>query len=112
MLKRYPTPEETKVTRDDLECIQEALRILSLLNDRYVSPRSLAPSVARMPALMARITRAYHQRFIGRSIPDLPEQLRWLGNSQFERMLFVYLEDLTELRAEIEEAEEDRESDP
>ena len=87
------------MTEADLASTQEALRLLSVLNDQFASAYDLAPSVEQMPALSARVTRTFHQQFLGRPIPSLANQLGALGNRRFEQLLFGYLEDLTELQA-------------
>ena len=102
--KKPPAPTasvtNTKVTKDDLAHVDEALRLLSVLNNQFASAQDLAPSVEKMPTLVARVTRAYNTLFIGRVAPALPQQLGGLGNRRFEELLFRYLEDLTELKAE------------
>jgi len=95
------TLPDTKVTRDDLAYVGEALRLLHVLNNQFASAQDLAPSVEKMPTLVARVSRAYHTLFIGRALPALPQQLGGLGNRRFEELLFKYLEDLTELKAEL-----------
>jgi hypothetical protein len=104
-LRKPPSPTatlpDTKVTKADLAHVDEALRLLSVLNNQFASAQDLAPSVERMPTLVARVTRAYHTLFIGRAVPALPQQLGGLGNRRFEELLFKYLEDLTELKFEL-----------
>lgn len=90
----------TKVTAADLEHLSEALRLLSVLNNQFAAAKDLAPSVEKMPTLVARVARAYDTLYIGRVLPALPQQLGGLGNRRFEELLFKYLEDLTELKAE------------
>lgn len=92
---------DTKVTAADLEHVSEALRLLSVLNNQFAAAKDLAPSVEKMPTLVARVAKAYHTLYIGRALPALPQQLGGLGNRRFEELLFKYLEDLTELKAEI-----------
>jgi hypothetical protein len=103
--KKPPPPTatlpDTKVTKADLAHVDEALRLLSVLNNQFASAQDLAPSVEKMPTLVARVTRAYHTLFIGRAVPALPQQLGGLGNRRFEELLFKYLEDLTELKFEL-----------
>lgn len=104
-LKKPPPPTgtllNTKVTKADLSHVDEALRLLSVLNNQFASAQDLAPSVEKMPTLVARVARAYDNLFIGRALPALPQQLGGLGNRRFEELLFKYLEDLTELKFEL-----------
>jgi hypothetical protein len=104
-VKKPPPPmataPDTKVSKADLAHVDEALRLLSVLNNQFASAQDLAPSVEKMPTLVARVSRAYHTLFIGRSLPSLPQQLGGLGNRRFEELLFKYLEDLTELKFEL-----------
>ncbi len=104
-VKKPPAPTatlpDTKVGKADLAHVDEALRLLSVLNNQFASAQDLAPSVEKMPTLVARVSRAYHTLFIGRVLPPLPQQLGGLGNRRFEELLFKYLEDLTELKFEL-----------
>lgn len=95
------TLPSTKVCEGDLEHVSEALRLLSVLNNQFAAAKDLAPSVEKMPTLVARVARAYDTLYIGRVLPPLPQQLGGLGNRRFEELLFKYLEDLTELKAEL-----------
>ncbi|HEX6241681.1 MAG TPA: hypothetical protein VFZ61_12325, partial [Polyangiales bacterium] len=68
---------------------------------QFAAAKDLAPSVEKMPTLVARVAHAYDTLYIGRVLPALPQQLGGLGNRRFEELLFKYLEDLTELKAEM-----------
>jgi hypothetical protein len=97
------TQQNGRVTAAELAHLPEALRILSVLNNQFASAQDLAPSVEKMPALVARVNRAYQTLYINRALPTLPQQLGGLGNRRFEELLFKYLEDLTMLKAEMPE---------
>jgi hypothetical protein len=114
MLKRWPvegavsqrrpsmsTPEAMQVTAQDLAHVSEALRLLSVLNNQFAAAHELAPSIEKMPTLVARVRHAYSTLYINRAVPALAQQLGGLGNRRFEELLFKYLEDLTELKAEL-----------
>jgi hypothetical protein len=101
--RKAPSQQETRVTAAELAHLPEALRILSVLNNQFASAQDLAPSVEKMPALVARVGRAYQSLYINRALPALPQQLGGLGNRRFEELLFKYLEELTELKAELPE---------
>ncbi len=101
--RKPPTEQDARVTAAELGHLPEALRILSVLNNQFASAQDLAPSVEKMPALVARVARAYQTLYINRALPALPQQLGGLGNRRFEELLFKFLEDLTELKAEMPE---------
>jgi hypothetical protein len=101
--RKAASPQDTRVTAADLDHLPEALRLLSVLNNQFASAQDLAPSVEKMPALVGRVARAYQTLYINRALPALPQQLGGLGNRRFEELLFKYLEDLTELKAEMPE---------
>ena len=92
---------DLRVTAEDLNHTSEALRLLNVLNNQFASAQDLAPSVQKIPTLVARVHHAYSTLYIGRAVPVLSQQLGGLGNRRFEELLFKYLEDLTELKAEI-----------
>jgi len=56
-----------------------------------------------MPTLVARVRHAYSTLYMNRPANSLAQQLGGLGNRRFEELLFKYLEDLTELKAELPE---------
>jgi hypothetical protein len=101
--RKAPNQQETRVTAAELAHLPEALRILSVLNNQFASAQDLAPSVEKMPALVARVGRSYQALYINRALPALSQQLGGLGNRRFEELLFKYLEELTELKAELPE---------
>jgi len=92
-----------RVRPDDLDHVSEALRLLSVLNDQFAAAQDLSPSVQKMPTLVARVRHAYSTLYMNRPANSLAQQLGGLGNRRFEELLFKYLEDLTELKAELPE---------
>jgi hypothetical protein len=98
------TQEALKVTAHDLAHVSEALRLLSVLNNQFAAAQDLAPSVEKMPTLVARVRHAYSTLYINRPQNiGLSQLLGGLGNRRFEELLFKYLEDLTELKASLPE---------
>ena len=95
------TEEAMRVCEADLGHVSEALRLLSVLNNQFAAAHELAPSVEKMPTLVARVMHAYSTLYINRAVPVLAQQLGGLGNRRFEELLFKYLEDLTELKGEL-----------
>jgi hypothetical protein len=97
-------PEESaaQVRRSDLTRLGVLHDLLRVLNDPLAGAQQIALHVGRLPCLRARVTRRFAQRLPGRTIPALPEQVAALGNRALEGILLALLEDLTELRAEIE----------
>lgn len=98
------TQEMLRVSQYDLEHVSEALRLLSVLNNQFAAAQDLAPSVEKMPTLVARVRHAYSTLYINRPQNiGLAQLLGGLGNRRFEELLFKYLEDLTELKASLPE---------
>lgn len=98
-----PGPAAMRVSSQDLTHLADVLKMLSVLNDQFAAADDLAPHVAQMPSLAARVTRTYHAMFIGRILPPLRAQLGGIGNRKLEALLLEYLEDLTILRADLAE---------
>ncbi|SRR5258708_5377510 len=107
---KRPTPElpdetATQVRRSDLDKLDILHDLLRVLNDPLAGAPEIAQQVGRLPCLRARIVRAFAARFparVERVVPKLPEQVAALGNREIERVLLALLEDLTELRADLE----------
>jgi hypothetical protein len=97
-------PEESaaQVRRGDLNRLGVIHDLLRVLNDPLAGAQQIALHVGRLPCLRARVTRRFAERLPGRNLPSLPEQVAALGNRALEGILLALLEDLTELRAEIE----------
>jgi hypothetical protein len=94
-----PAPMRTEVTVDDLRHLEVVQRILMLLNEPAASAAALARLVDEMPVLAARLGARFAARVGSRPSTALSE-LTYLGNRDFEAVLFQLLEDLTDLRAE------------
>ena len=78
---------------------------LSALNDACVSASVIARCIEKLPPLRARLERRFRkQTGAGRTVPQVSEQLAHLGNREFEAVLLELLEDLTMLRADVDEA--------
>lgn len=94
-----PPPMRTEVAVEDLRHLEVVQRILRLLNEPAASAVELARLVEEMPVLAARLGARFTARFGDR--PSTPSsELTFLGNRDFEAILFQLLEDLTDLRAE------------
>lgn len=104
---RAPKPlledTSTLVRAEDLESLPIIHQMLRLLNDAFVGAPQLADKVKRIAPLAARVTRRFAERFGGRATGNLAEQLARLGNREFEFLLLTFLEDLTVLRAEMDD---------
>ncbi len=94
-----PVPSRTALVRDDLRHLATIQRILQLLNDPAASASALAPLVESVPVLGARLRARFGANAIDRSTAT---DLAFLGNREFETVLFSLLEELTELRADAE----------
>jgi hypothetical protein len=97
-----PDESAAQVRRADLGRLGVVHDLLRVMNDPLAGAQQLAFHVGRLPCLRARVTRRFAERLPGRAIPSLPEQVAALGNRALEGILLTLLEDLTELRAEIE----------
>lgn len=87
----------------DLECLDAVRSLLSALNDAYVSTSQVQRLILDIPVLAARCVRR-----IGVKTPVTPalleKALTTIGNMGLEAELLGLLEDLTTLRADMEEA--------
>jgi hypothetical protein len=99
--------EDFAVTKDDLKNLEKIHAILKLLNEPRQSAAPLAGVIEKIPVLARRLRRAYRppqwytQDAYGE--PNLTTVLAMLGNAPFEAVLLEYLEDLTVLKATLEE---------
>jgi uncharacterized membrane protein YccC len=94
-------PPRTEVATEDLRHLEVIHRILRLLNEPAASAVALAQLINEMPVLGARLAARFKSRSKGsdRASNALAE-LTYLGNRDFEAVLFQLLEDLTALRAD------------
>jgi hypothetical protein len=97
-----PDESAAQVRRADLQRLDVIHDLLRVLNDPLAGAQQIAMHVGRLACLRARVTRSFAERLPGRGIPALPEQVAALGNRALEGLLLTLLEDLTELRAELE----------
>ena len=97
-----PDESATQVRRGDLNRLNVIHDLLRVLNDPLAGAQQIAFHAGRLPCLRARVTRRFAERLPGRAVPSLPEQVAALGNRALEIILLALLEDLTELRADIE----------
>ncbi len=97
--------DDCRVTREDLARIGPVKELLGLLNDPYVGPTRLADLVEQIPALQARCRREAALSRPRKEVEDIERALNVLGNRGIERVLLELLEDLTILKAELEDAE-------
>jgi hypothetical protein len=98
-----PDEERTEVTPRDLEKLEVIHAILSTLNDFAAGSTDLGKHIAAFPPLAARLRRRFAERFGKRQIPHLPQMLSLLGNRELQSILLALLEDLTVLRADVDE---------
>jgi hypothetical protein len=94
-----PAPLRTQVSVEDLRHLDVVQRLLTLLNEPAASAREVARLVDEMPVLAARLGARFAARVGDRPATSMQE-LAFLGNRDFECVLFQLLEDLTDLRAE------------
>lgn len=94
-------PPRTDLSIDDLRHLDVVQRILGLLNEPTASARELAKLVEEMPVLAARLAARFTAK-VGRRPSNAAAELAYLGNRDFEVVLFQLLEELTELRGDHE----------
>jgi len=101
--QRSSMPPAWKVHKDDLHSLEPVRRLLSALNDPYVSTTQIEQLVDEVRVLKARcIRRAVHSSELEHT-PALNEALGLIGNKGLESELLTVLEDLTILSAELAE---------
>lgn len=100
----------TKVSAADLAGLPVLHRILRLLNDPAVSAMQLGREVDRLPTLANRLR--LKARTLNKIRQTSGEAIALLGNRDFQAVLLGYLEDLTELRADLDEAAQAAENTP
>ncbi len=92
-----------KVTSEDLKLTGTLLELLHVLNDEYAGPKPIEKLVAKVPVLQARIIAHAQRRIKGSSQVNLSRALMLVGNAGLETVLFEVLEELTILKADLEE---------
>ncbi len=98
---RSSSPPAWKVQKDDLKSLEPVRRLLSALNNPYVSTTQIEQLVDEVRVLKARcIRRAIHSSELEHT-PSLGEALGLIGNKGLETELLSVLEDLTILSAEL-----------
>lgn len=100
-------PPRCEVAPEDLEQLGVLHRILALLNEPGQSAAPIAALVEELPVLAARARRAHSSALrVGRGLGEPPKiamVLASLGNRAFEALLLELLEDLTILRADLDD---------
>jgi hypothetical protein len=95
--------DPTQVTPADIERLDIIHALLGELNDPRASAVTIAPFIGAFPPLRARIEQAFRTRRPNAHAKNLAAQLALLGNREVEAVLLELLEDLTMLRADLEE---------
>jgi hypothetical protein len=99
--QRSSLPPAWKVHKDDLQSLEPVRRLLSALNNPYVSTTQIEQLVDEVRVLKARcIRRAIHSSELEHT-PSLGEALGLIGNKGLETELLTVLEDLTILSSEL-----------
>ena len=94
-----PAPLRTAVSTSDLRQLDVVRRMLTLLNEPAAGAAELARLVDEMPVLAARLAERCAVKAGNRAGSSFTG-LSFLGNRDFEAVLFELLEDLTDLAAE------------
>lgn len=101
--QRSSLPPAWKVQKDDLQSLDPVRRLLSALNNPYVSTTQIEQLVDEVRVLKARcVRRAIHSSELEHT-PTLGEALGLIGNKGLETELLTVLEDLTILSSELTE---------
>lgn len=95
-------PNPYQVRPEDFAQMAVLHHILRVLNDTLAGAPEIAGQVERFPVLKARVQRRFTDRF-KRPAPSVREQIALLGNRDFEMLLLELLEDLTVLKAEMDD---------
>jgi hypothetical protein len=96
--------DPTALDEEDLDLLGGIHDLLSKLNDAYAGGTQVAALIEKIPVLAARCTRRAAKRFPGKQPKTLAEALTLIGNMGLEAELLQLLEDLTVLRADLDEA--------
>ena len=89
------------MSRSDLGQLDVLHDILAVLNEPAADAKALGKLVERMPVLAARLQARFRSRSSREA--NAESQIALLGNRAFESVLLELLEDLTVLRAELDE---------
>lgn len=100
-----------EVTPADLQCLDAVRSLLTALNNAYVSTRQIHTLILDIPVLAARCVRRIGSKQA--VTPELLEKaLNSIGNLGLETELLGLLEDLTTCRADLQERQAERPSQP
>ena len=97
--------ESLTPTRDDLAHLPALHAILSALNDHAAGVGQLVEPCEELPVLGARLIAAARRQAPTRAVDTVARAMTLLGNRGFEAVLLQYLEDLTILKADLDEAD-------
>jgi hypothetical protein len=92
------------VLPEDLEQLDDIRELLRALNDAYAGAQRIQELVAKVPVLSARCIRRAKKRSTPREDWTVTMALTLLGNIGLESELLDLLEDLTTMRADLDEA--------
>jgi hypothetical protein len=92
------------VIESDLKKLDAIHHLLEALRDPLASSKLIEHRVSQVPVLSARMIRFARRGHPGRTISNLANALALVGNRGLETVLLELLEDLTVLRADLEDA--------
>jgi HD-like signal output (HDOD) protein len=103
-VSEVPQPETAcEVTPSDLQRLDAIHHLLEALRDPLASSKLIEHRVTQIPVLSARMIRFARRGAPARSIATLANALAVVGNRGLETVLLELLEDLTVLRADLED---------
>ena len=100
-----PLPLACRVRPEHLQYIDRFLDLLLALNDPFQDRGKLERLVGEIPILAARLTHRARGRSRSRRIDNFGQALVLVGNRGLEAELLELLEELTVLKADLEEAQ-------
>jgi HD-like signal output (HDOD) protein len=91
------------VSASDLQRLDAVHHLLEALRDPLASSKLIEHRVNQIPVLSARMIRFARRGYPARTIATLANALALVGNRGLETVLLELLEDLTVLRADLED---------
>lgn len=104
MTLRIPTDAQCEVRAVHMRQLPALKRLLLELNDAYTSAGRITRLVEDVPILAGRCVRRAMLQSPGAPIDTLEQVLNLIGNQSLEGEILTLLEDLTVLKADLEES--------
>jgi hypothetical protein len=102
--KRRRADDDCAVLPEDLDQLDGIRELLHALNDAYAGAQRIQELVSKVPVLSARCIRRAKKRSTPREHWNVTMALTLIGNIGLESELLDLLEDLTTMRADLDDA--------